>query len=81
MYQQAADRGDTLAMYNLAVSHREGFGCDRSLPKFEIWMKRAADKGSLAAQVAIAKYYDAAGPAATSLQKMEAAKYWEMAVS
>ena len=48
-YQQAADRGYTAAMYNLAVSYDEGEGVNQDQSRANYWYRKAAAKGRTSA--------------------------------
>ncbi|WP_270539554.1 tetratricopeptide repeat protein [Bacteroides zhangwenhongii] len=55
-YSKAAS-GDANSQYNLAIAYRDGIGVEKNNIKSCIWMSRAANNGSLAAQIYWMKHY------------------------
>jgi hypothetical protein len=44
LYQQAADLGEPVAMYNLALMYRDGRGVDKNDYNYSTWLARSAQK-------------------------------------
>lgn len=44
-YQQAADLGEPVAMYNLALMHRDGRGVAKSDYNYNTWVRLSAERG------------------------------------
>ena len=49
-FRRAAERGDTVAQYNLALSYEQGRGVLRDLQEAQRWYLRAAESGDASAQ-------------------------------
>ncbi|NLW27464.1 tetratricopeptide repeat protein [Acetivibrio saccincola] len=56
-YQKAAELGDKLAQYNLALMYEEGKGVEVNHAKAVYWYKKAADSGLPEAQINLALCY------------------------
>ena len=53
-----ADRGDVVAMYNLGICYRQGYGCTPDLSKSFYWFRKAAEQGYAFAQYNLGVCYE-----------------------
>ena len=53
LYSQAADLGNSFAMYNLGWSYEHGDGVTKDLAKAQSYYQMAADRGDLDAKAAL----------------------------
>ena len=61
-YHRAAEAGDAVAQFNLALCFHEGSGVPKDLPKAVAWYQRAADAGNVDAQFNLAMcFYEGSG--------------------
>ena len=51
LYKRGAEKGNAVAMMNLAKMYRQGKGCEVNLQKAIIYFSKAAEKGNDAAMV------------------------------
>ncbi|WP_400770666.1 toll/interleukin-1 receptor domain-containing protein [Methylosinus sporium] len=73
-YRQAADKGMTSGMVNLARMHMLGIGVEKDLPKALLYLEVAAKAGSASAKRELAAYYETRSPAKKHSANESAAK-------
>ncbi|MEA1938687.1 MAG: Sel1-like repeat-containing protein kinase family protein, partial [Pseudomonadota bacterium] len=57
-YRTKAEKGDTLAQFNLGISYAEGHGAVQNYRIASYWFRKAAKQGLVQAQVNLAMIYD-----------------------
>ena len=56
-YQEAAERGDNIAQYNLGCLYEKGEGTEKNLEKAFYWYQKATENGYINAQCNLAEIY------------------------
>ena len=64
-YERAAELGNVLAQYNLAVMLAKGKGCEPDRVAAQSWFAKAAERGLPPAQTAFSEFANVAKPATT----------------
>jgi TPR repeat protein len=57
-YRKAADQGDTVAQFNLALMYHEGQGVQQDFKQAAAWYRKAADQGVAGAQGNLGAMYE-----------------------
>src|SRR6266498_3874728 len=68
-YQEAAERGDNIAQYNLGCLYEKGEGTEKNLEKAFYWYQKAAENGNIEAHFNLALLYK-------TEKNLEKAIYW-----
>lgn len=76
-YQQAADRGDVEAQFDLGMMYKEGRGVPRDERVAAMWFKKAARQGLVRAQVVLGEMYSEG--VGVLKNDMEAVRWFRMA--